>query len=274
MEFFDLTIFSEIFTMYLFYNVEFSTVIEYVNLELSYWMCVLIGAGILYLVCHILGAIGLQRIAKTLNIRGAWMAYVPFLNTYFTGKIAGETQFFGQKIKRAGLYAMLFEILYVGLQISTIVLTFCGLNHLDWHAIVDGELQSNYPLWFENASLYINAFSTLARCGLLIFFFALFFEFYRKFYARSPFLMTFLSAVLPFRGITIFAVRKNKPIDYAAYVRRRAEEYAQANHDDRNAPPDPFSDFGRGTRNDHGGSNTEHGHDDHDNTPPSPFSDF
>lgn len=267
MEFFDLTIFSEIFTMYFFYNAKYSSVTEYVNLELSYWMCILIGAGVLYLICHILGAIGLQRIAKTLNIRGAWMAYVPFLNTYFTGKIAGETQFFGQKMKRTGLYAMIFEILYVGLQIATIVLTFYGLNHLDWHTIVEGGIQHDYPNWFENATLYVDAFTTLMRMGLLIFFFVLFFSFYRKFYARSPFLMTFLSSVLPFRGLTIFAVRKNKPIDYAAYVQRRAEEYARSQRrNDPNAPSDPFSDYSSGDEN----ANNRHD----DDTPSSPFSDF
>jgi len=273
MEFFDLTIFSEFITMYFFYGAgyngaEYNTVTEYVNLSLSIWMCMLIGAGVLYLVCLILGGIGLQRIAKTLNIKGAWMAYVPFLNTYFTGKIAGETHFFGQKMKRTGLYAMIFEILYVGLEIATIVLTFYSLNHLEWHTIVDGTLQTNYPKWFENASIYLEAFTTLMWLGMLMFFCVLFHAFYRKYYARSPFLMTFLSAVLPFRGITIFAVRKNKPIDYAAYVQRRTEEYArrQQNGGDKNAPPDPFGDFGNKTDT---GNNNHGGHDDN-----SPFSDF
>lgn len=273
MEFFDLTIFSEYLTMYAFYDAEYSTVVEYINLMLTYWMCVLIGAGVLYLVCLILGGIGLRRIAKTLNIKGSWMAFIPFLNTYFTGKIAGETQFFGQKMKRSGLYAMIFEILYVGLETTIIVLSIYALNQLDWYYITDGELRASYPAWFDHATLYVNAFTTVMRFGVLVFFFALFYSFYRKFYARSPFLMTFLSSVLPFRGITIFAVRKNKPIDYAAYVQRRAEEYArnQQNNGDKNAPPDPFGDV-YGGNSDRGRSGDRSNKDDH--TPPDPFSDF
>ena len=49
------------------------------------------------------------------------MAFLPFFNTYYAGKLAGETQFFGQKMKRVGLYAMISEILYVGLQLFVLV---------------------------------------------------------------------------------------------------------------------------------------------------------
>ena len=110
--------------------------------------------------------------------------------------------------------------------------------------------------------------NVIAYLALILFFCAVFFAFFRKYYARSPFLMTFLCAVLPLRGIVIFAVRNNTPVDYDAYMRRKMQQYAarQGNPyggqggygeqgydiygnrtDGAGAPPkqdEPFSDFG------------------------------
>ena len=88
----------------------------------------------------------------------------------------------------------------------------------------------------------------------------LFIAFFRKYYARGPILLAFLSAVLPFRGITIFAVRNNAPVDYNDYIRRRTQAYMRSNgynqppygpYGPQSGPqsgpqngPDPFDGFG------------------------------
>ena len=60
-----------------------------------------VAAG-LYLGFLILGGFGLHEMAKKQHLKHAWLGFLPFANTYFAGKIAGETSFFGQKMKRAG----------------------------------------------------------------------------------------------------------------------------------------------------------------------------
>ena len=110
--------------------------------------------------------------------------------------------------------------------------------------------------------------NTVCYLALLFFFCVLFIAFFRKYFARGVFWMTLLSTIVPLRGVAIFAVRNNTPVDYDAYMRRRMEEYARrqqgygqggyggyggnggyggydADGNRTNAPQDdPFSDFG------------------------------
>ena len=77
--------------------------------------------------------------------------------------------------------------------------------------------------------LYCEIVAYLLWFVVLIFFCVMFTAFYRKYYVRSPFLMVFLSVVLPARGFTIFAVRNNRAVDYNEYLRRRMEAYSRRN---------------------------------------------
>ena len=85
-------------------------------------------AGALYLVCLLLGGLGLWVMGTRQGIKHAWLAFLPFANTYYAGKVAGESALFGQRMKRSGLYAMLLEILYVALQILSLVISIILSN--------------------------------------------------------------------------------------------------------------------------------------------------
>ena len=147
------------------------------------------------------------------------------------------------------------------------------------------------PSWIEPAVTYGNLVAYLLWFFVIVFFCVLFVAFFRKYYARGPILLAFLSAVLPFRGFTIFAVRNNAPVDYNDYIRRRTQAYMRNNG--YNQPPygpygpgnggygsggpqndDPFEGFG-GSTSDHGASGgSSSGSSSSPSSDDDPFSEF
>ena len=64
-----------------------------------------------WLVLFILQGIGLYVMAKRRNMKGRALAFVPFVNLYYIGRLIGDCTLFGRKMKRPGLYAMIAQIL-------------------------------------------------------------------------------------------------------------------------------------------------------------------
>ena len=231
------------------------------------YLCFAIAGGF-YLLCLLFGGIGLAAMAKREGRKQRALGFLPFANTFYAGKIAGEATFFGQKIKRAGLYAMLAEIGCFVMKLLY-VLAVILLQPYYEEIIVDNVVTSelNYSiipvrlLWLADGMFWFSLVEYLLYFVQLIFLCVLFTALYRKYYARSPIMMTFLSALLPFRGFTLFAVRNNTPVDYNAYLRRKTEEYVRRNYpggfpggsgdfgprqNGGNTDEGPFSDFGGG----------------------------
>ncbi|MGN0822515.1 MAG: hypothetical protein ACI4NG_01950, partial [Candidatus Gallimonas sp.] len=208
---------------------------------------------LIYAVCLVFGGIGMREMAKKAGLKHSFLAFLPFANTYYAGKIAGESSFFGQKMKRGGLYAMLAEIACFALNVFLLV----RLLLIDRYYVANppGDVYSGqyvgYPEryeWLVRGEWTFQMIMMLLSLVQVIFFCVVYTAVFRKYYARNPFLMTVLCAIFPFRGFVLFAVRNNTPVDYNAYMRRYAEEYAR-----RQGVP----------RGDAGGSGTE-----------SPFSEF
>ena len=247
MEFFDLFNFVNAFTEVIHGGFSFRDL----------WISLGVGAG-LYLVCLIFGGLGMYVMASRRNMKHAWLGFLPFLNTYYAGKIAGEANFFGQKMKRHGLYAMLAEILYVGISIFAIVTSVFLMNPNFWETTVttSGEtvtkfVAENVPAqfqWIIAANDCAGILSSLIFIVMIIFMCVVYNAVYRKYYMRGPFIMTILSTILPFRGIVMFCVRKNTPVDYNEVMRKRMEAMYRAHNVE--APPStpnapsPFDEFG------------------------------
>lgn len=278
MEFFDWMNVPQFF-LYSF-GATADTVEEVVAKQLHFQMIILCVAAGLYLICLIFGGMGMRAMAKRAGMKNSWMGFLPFTNTYYAGKLAGETNFFGQKMKRTGLYAMLAEILYVALEVFLLVMNIMLIKTEAYTLSTDSydnavwkltaSLIPENRLWLVDATTYVEMISYLMWFVMIVYFCVLFTALFRKYYARSPMLMTILCAILPFRGFVLFAVRNNTPVDYNAYMRRRAEEFARRNQPyggyngyngnqgyngggNGSAPPDPFGDFnssGNGSSND------------------------
>ncbi|MGN1235685.1 MAG: hypothetical protein ACI4U2_06865, partial [Christensenellaceae bacterium] len=84
-----------------------------------------------------------------------------------------------------------------------------------------------------------------------------------KYYYRNPFIFSAVGALIPYvNGFLLFAVRKNVPVDYEAFLRRQQEEYRRRYTAQQGNPPaDPFS---RGEGQSQSGGSTP---------PPDPFED-
>ena len=245
-----------------------------------------IAAGI-YLVCLVMGGIGMHVMAKKRGMKGSWMAFLPFLNTLYAGKLAGETNFFGKKIKWMGGAAALLEFVHVGLSVFSfyILFSFMRPEYCDPITTADGLfggaefVSSKLPVgmrWMLTADnvceILIYVFYILMLLAMCL----MFYSFYRKYYARSPFIMMFLSALFPFRGIVIFAVRNNAPVDYDAWMRRKMEEFNRRQQQNR---PGNYGGYGGyngqgGGPNDPGGSGGYGGAGGQGGTGENPFPDF
>lgn len=201
------------------------------------YICLGIGAA-LFLMCLIFCGLGLNALAKKEGVAPSVCAYLPILNTWYAGKIAGETRFFGSKMKRAGLYAAICEFLYVVLEGMRLVLNLLltrgeyfvleqveGTEYVQWNisrSLIPAEKQ-----WQYDMIVYSEYISLAVYLVAVIFMFVIFTALFRKYYARNPFIMSFLCTLVPFRGFVLFAVRNNARIDYDDYMRRRNEQYAR-----------------------------------------------
>lgn len=245
----------------------------------SMYIGVYVGVA-LFLLELILGGIGIYKIAKKAGIARPYLGFVPFVNTWYAGKIAGEARFFGQKMKRAGLYAMIAEIIYASLVGFFTVLRFLIMKPEYFSVksdMVNGSsiLQVDMDVslipekyrWMYACCEYGSSASNLLWFLVIVFFMVTYIAFFRKYYAKNPVIMALLCSFLPFRGFVLFAVRNNPPVDYNDYMRRRAEEYARRTYGDyggnrrnygdeqSNEPPqeDPFSEFGKDNNDSDGG---------------------
>jgi hypothetical protein len=192
-----------------------------------------IGVGI-WIGLFLLQAFGLYKMAKNRGMKKKWLAFMPFANIYYAGKLAGETSVFGQRVKRAGLYAMIGQILSV---------LFCTLTIFAqlYLYFVEGvptysETETSYSYYwndltgtswkmyrFYDLSQYIvPIFVLVYRIFMLILLNGL----YKKYTPKNYFPLLFLSFVVPeSRFIVIFVLRNKKAVDFEAYMRARREAY-------------------------------------------------
>ncbi len=247
----------------------------------------------LYVACLVLGGIGLGKMAKRENKKHAWMGFVPILNTWYAGEIAGEANFFGQKMRRAGLYAAIAEGFYcvVGAfnLYSTVALLPYSKVEIDTSYNPEGVPMivtdpSRVPQglrWLYDAGMWLQIAEMLLSVLFIVFAFVLFLALFRKYFARGPVLMTVICTLTSLRGVVLFAVRNNAPVDYDAYMRKRMEEAVRGRYEGPSGGPgrpgegngggngsrhDPFPDFGN---SDGGSGDTDRGGSSDD-----PFSEF
>lgn len=225
-------------------------------------------AGGCYLVCLVFGGLALYTMGTRLGLKNAWLGFLPFANTYYAGKIAGETSFFGHKMKRAGLYAMLAEIVYSVLEILYLVTSAVLANPAYYETtIVDGNMGMNLRIqavpaglrWMTNASTWFSTFAMVANLVVILLFCILYNSLFRKYSPRKAYVLTVFSVLLPVRAFLMYSVRNRECMDYADYMQKRLESMMrQSGIPVGNEAPreEPFEDFA-----------TRH-------APPSPFEEF
>ena len=78
----------------------------------DYSIIIFSGLGValaLWLGFFLLQGVGLYQMAKRRGFSKTWKAFLPFVNFLYIGKLAGDSQFFGQKMKKqppAGVFCV------------------------------------------------------------------------------------------------------------------------------------------------------------------------
>ncbi|MBE7100315.1 MAG: hypothetical protein E7364_01740 [Clostridiales bacterium] len=187
-----------------------------------------VGTGI-WLILFILQGIGLYTMAKRRGIKKRALAFVPFANLWYMGKLAGECRVFGRKVKRVGLYAMLAQIaltILMGLYLAAELYLFMKGEPI-WH-------EDYYPVWdfngfagkVETFYKYGDLFIAIFELAYAILMIVLLNGLFKQYAPRKYMVLSILFVFLPFsRFITIFCLRNKQPIDYDAYMRARREAY-------------------------------------------------
>ena len=235
MEFFTWLEFPQVFLLYCSVQLEDGSIESVLAYEMKVLMISLIVAGGLYLIGHVFGGIGLYKMAKRAGDKFAWMAFVPVLNTYLSGRLAGEANVFSLKVKHMGLYVTIAELLYIVLNIFLLVIgTF--LANPSWNQVTTQTVEGveyitgtqymidQMPLnmrWLPTMEFALQIITYIWSILLVLMFISLYLSFFRKYYARGPLMMAFICSFFPVRGYVFFAVRNNAPVDYNQWMQER-----------------------------------------------------
>lgn len=246
-------------------------------------MYILLGvAGALYLISLVLGGLALYVMAERAGVKHSWLGFIPFANTYYAGKVAGESPFLGKRMKRSGLYAMIAEMVYVAIEImsllSSILLAspkYYETNYVDGGGSVLIFNLASVPKglrWMAGASTWFSVLSILADLVMILFLCAVYNSLFRKYSPRGAYFMTVFSVLLPVRAFLLFAVRNREPVDFDEYMKERIEQAMRSAGMSMPVqevkPADPFSDF-----SDEPAASPFSEFDDHENARPDSYSD-
>ena len=199
----------------------------------------------LWAVLFILQGFGIYRMAKNRDFKNKVLAFVPFVNIWYMGKLAGECQFFSQRVKRAGMYAMIMQIATTLFAFAVVAAEaylwfYHGVPEVDtmgyyyWPGLTDNFLYkfyelSGYVFWILNL-LY------------KIFFLVLVMGLYKKYEPRSYVVLSMVSLFVPMsRFIIIFVLRNRNAVDYNAYMRARQEAYFRQQQQYYNSYNNPYN---------------------------------
>ncbi len=204
-----------------------------------------IGGVLLWIGLFLLQGAGLYVLAKRQNMGKRWLAFIPFVNIYYMGKIIGECHFFGQRMKNAGLYAMIAQILSTLVTVAYIAAEFYLFWNFKPHFTEDGayywvglkgfaETVNN----FYGVGMYIMALISLVTQILLA---ILMMGFFKKYAPANYRILSVVIFMIPFfRFIMVFAFRNREPFDYEEYMRRQHEAYIRRQQQYYNTYGNPY----------------------------------
>ena len=207
-------------------------------------LTIALAAGI-WLAFFILQGVGVYTMAKRRGMKRKGLAFVPFANIWYIGKLAGECNVFGQKMKRAGLYAMLAQIVTTvvcALAVAAEIFLFLSegvplFDDLGFYWMdLSGFTDTVYK--FYNISDYIlSIFQLIYEILMLILLFGL----YKKYYPKNYLVLGMLSLFIPLsRFVIVFVLRNRNAVDYDAYMRARREAYMRQQQQYRNTYGNPY----------------------------------
>ena len=179
-----------------------------------------LGEIALWIASHLFMAFGIRYMAKKLNIKGLWMAFVPLLNWYLLGKIIGNAVIWGKQIKNAGFWVMILAVaqfainfllsigtyLYVIEKLFMVEFVFTNSFLIDW-------VMSTGVLYF-----IVSSIGFIVDIAYIFFRVSVIFMVFRLYAPDSAMLFSLLSVFIdPIFGILLFVVRKNERNGFRKY---------------------------------------------------------
>ena len=218
--------------IYNFYQT-FATVLSMYQLEIK---VILFGAVLFafvpVLIFFVLQGFGLYKMAKNCGLKKKALAFIPFASTYYAGKLAGECNFFGQKMKRVGLYAMLAQVFSSLLAYATIA---AEIYLYSVHGVPETVTQVGIPCWIGLEGFSASVYSFYDVSSYILPIFSLVFSvlklillmgLFKKYVPNNYIFLGLLSFMVPDSApIIIFVIRNRKAVDYEAYMRAKREEF-------------------------------------------------
>ena len=235
-----------------------SVVSEFSNSAM--WVQFLIG-GLCFAIVFVFQAIALFVIASRECYNHKWMAFIPFVNTYYIGVCSQKNKFYTIDAKIIGLITAIVEVLVFSLYVlyfSAISLvlsyevpietteTIFGMEYnITSYELANVPERLNWAAWIYDNMHYIlnvgNVVFTILKIILLI-------SFFRTYACRRSVLFTFTSIIFPIQGILFFVVCRNKGVNYSEYMRaeqakiyRMYQQQQQQNFDQNPYNRNPYS---------------------------------
>ncbi len=241
--------------VYNFYRIAFTSIYMFKG-EAGIETCVLWGLPIgivLWIALFFLQGAGIYAMAKRRGMKKKGLAFVPFANLYYLGKIAGECGIFGHRMRNAGLYTMIAQILatvvtglYLGsewfLYLKHGVPTYVESNALlaspQWTGLT-GFSETVYKTFLITEWLF-SLLSLIAQILLII----LCIGVYKCYTPRNYQGLALLTFFIPMaRYIVIFALRNKQYINFDEYMRKQREAYMRRRQQYYNGYGNPYGSF-------------------------------
>lgn len=192
-------------------------------------------AVLVWVVLEFFLSFGLYRMGKKRKIGKYFMAFIPLVNMLYAGKLAGDGEFFGQKMKHIGVFVMVTRTLLFLVGAFTIfVETSLYMNYVPTvmnNTLIFLKTNGSEPtgklarffIGYDNISTMLLSILELAYTVLL---FILASSLFRQYAPSSSMFLAFLSLFIPVSfPIVVFVLRNKKPINYAEYIRKKREAY-------------------------------------------------
>jgi hypothetical protein len=219
----------------------------------------LIIGAICYALVYGFEAAALFTLAGKNGFKHRWMAFVPFLNTYYIGVLSDKNKIFNFSAKTVSLVTAICEEVYSILSIIFYVAMFelaakgyLGINYTSYVSV--GETMSiatgfkifTTPanlVWAEwIASNFQNILLWWIELVYLAFNIVLLILFFQTYAARHYILFAICSIFFPLKGILFFVVRGNKGVNYRDFVReQQARRYAMYQEYNRQQMNNPYN---------------------------------
>lgn len=246
------------------------------------WVQLLVGA-VSFAIVFVFQAIALYTIARREGYKNKWMAFIPFVNTYYIGVCAQKNKFHNIDARTLGLITAVFEfllfafyILYyvacylvIDYEIATeTTTTVMGISRTFTEYSLEGVPENlAWAAWMYNYMYryilrFVDLLFLLCQICLLM-------TFFQTYSCRRYVLFTVTSVLFPIQGILFFVVRNNKALNYKEFLRseqaRVYRMYQQQQQQNFNRNPysrnpynqNPYTDSPNNDSTEYGGSAPE-----------------